>query len=299
MQDYVTSTLMARQPSTALGGVNAYRVAPWARSCISINSPLSAKAQFDIIDNSLLLGATGRLQLPLQTRIESFRTSGPGSEDRKRRALQPLGSTKTKYYPTGVQNAAEMTTELHRAAQAMVRMYSFEVDGRIPSEHPAHALGQLLAQDRGDLQHVTQPWRSFYENSSPFDSQRYGRQLLTRIEPDKDYRNTVTQTVAIEANKLRDKWLVFHSNCSKEDQLNLHAFQPTIEGVVAAIGQAMAVWGEKRQRGWRGKAASNFHKVCGTLDSHNNMMRMLPEASEYVSVFTGALSTVIQVCALP
>jgi hypothetical protein len=101
--------------------------------------------------------------------------------------------------------------------------------------------------------------------------------------------------VAVEALKLREKWVVFHSNCSQEDQLDLQAFEPTMEGVTATIEQAMATWNKKRQKGWRGKAAANFHKICGTLNSHSNVIAILPEKSEYTSIFAGSLSAIIQV----
>lgn len=68
-----------------------------------------------------------------------------------------------------------------------------------------------------------------------------------------------------------------------------------MEGAIAAIGQSMAVWNKKRLKGSRGKTAMNFHKVCGTLDAHSNALGMLPQSSQYVSIFTGALTTVVQV----
>jgi hypothetical protein len=101
--------------------------------------------------------------------------------------------------------------------------------------------------------------------------------------------------VAVEAIKLREKWTIFHGNCAEEDQLDLQVFEPTMDGVTAAIDQAMAVWNKKRQKGWRGRAASNFHKFCGTLNSHSNILAVLPQQSEYTSIFAGSLSTIIQV----
>lgn len=68
-----------------------------------------------------------------------------------------------------------------------------------------------------------------------------------------------------------------------------------MEGIVDAIKMTLAVWDKKRQKGWRGKAASNFHKFCESLDSHSNVLKMLPQNNEYVCIFSGALSTIIQV----
>jgi hypothetical protein len=66
-----------------------------------------------------------------------------------------------------------MATDLDRAAQAVVRAYSFEVDDRIPAGHPARPLGQVLAQDREDLSRLIQPWRCFYETTSSLENQKY------------------------------------------------------------------------------------------------------------------------------
>ena len=189
-----------------------------------------------------------------------------------------------------------MPADLDQVARIAVRSYSFEVDERLPSGHPAHSLGQVLAQERGDLNALAHPWRCFYEASSSFEAQRYENEvLLPSANTDHNRRKTATEAVAIEANKLRNKWLVFYENCSGEDQLDLECFDPNMEGVVTAIELAVTDWNKKRQKGWRGKATSNFHKVCGTIDSHSNALKMLPSNNDYVSIFSGALTTIIQV----
>ena len=42
-------------------------------------------------------------------------------------------------------------------------MYSFTVEERLPPDSDVHTLGQVLSEDRGDLQSVTAPWRKFFE----------------------------------------------------------------------------------------------------------------------------------------
>ncbi|KAL1648715.1 hypothetical protein SLS58_001890 [Diplodia intermedia] len=43
-----------------------------------------------------------------------------------------------------------------------------------------------------------------------------------------------------------------------------------------------------------GKASSNFHSVCKTLDAHKTVFTWFPSSNEYMSVFSGALKMVLQ-----
>ena len=54
-------------------------------------------------------------------------------------------------------------------------------------------------------------------------------------------------------------------------------------------------WASKRKEGWRGKVLSLFHRFCGSLDAHKTLLKVLPEGNEYVSLFTGVLTTIIKV----
>ena len=78
--------------------------------------------------------------------------------------------------------------------------------------------------------------------------------------------------------------------------MDLEAFEPTMSGAAAAIQQVMTLWNKKKQKGPQGKMDKYFHKICGSLDSHSNMLGMLPQNNQYVSIFTGALTTIVQVC---
>lgn len=53
-------------------------------------------------------------------------------------------------------------------------------------------------------------------------------------------------------------------------------------------------WEAKRLTGKRGKAKSYFHRLCATLDSHSNMLDVVPRSNEYVSLFAGTLTTIIK-----
>jgi hypothetical protein len=44
-----------------------------------------------------------------------------------------------------------------------VRTYSWEVEERLPPDNDAHALGLILADEKGDIQSRTAPWRRFFD----------------------------------------------------------------------------------------------------------------------------------------
>jgi len=54
-------------------------------------------------------------------------------------------------------------------------------------------------------------------------------------------------------------------------------------------------WQNKRTSSKSGRAMKHFTSFCETLKAHSYMLEILPEGSEYVSLFTGSLKTIINV----
>ena len=52
-------------------------------------------------------------------------------------------------------------------SKKLVRMYSFEVEERLPPDNPAHPLGQVLHRHTGDPSTVNSPWHKFFEPYNP------------------------------------------------------------------------------------------------------------------------------------
>ncbi|KEZ43260.1 hypothetical protein SAPIO_CDS4959 [Scedosporium apiospermum] len=104
----------------------------------------------------------------------------------------------------------------------------------------------------------------------------------------------VTKVISTEAAKLREKWLQFQKTCDKIDRLDLDSCEPTMESVCEMVKKAESAWQAQRKAGSRGKMSSRFHKFCGTLDAHSSLLKVLPEGSEYVSLFSGSLNAMIQ-----
>lgn len=104
----------------------------------------------------------------------------------------------------------------------------------------------------------------------------------------------MTEVLNIESVRLRDKWVVFYQKSGKNEQLDLHNIEPTIEGVVSTVASVTEEWQAKRKRGYLGKTQSMFHKFCGTLNSHSSLLKILPEGNEYVAIFAGSLNAIIK-----
>ncbi|KAF2104705.1 hypothetical protein NA57DRAFT_70913 [Rhizodiscina lignyota] len=171
-----------------------------------------------------------------------------------------------------------MASDEDLESRRIVRMYSWDFEERLPEDSEAYALGQVLCDDRGDRESITEPWRKFFEPAPPSVGDK----------------NPITEVIEKESTNLRRKWARFRNHCPREEQVDLQDSEPTIEGVTDMVNGMMKAWKAKRGEGWSGKALSGFHRFCRTLDSHSSLLKVLPEGNEYVSVFTGTLNAVIK-----
>ncbi len=105
-------------------------------------------------------------------------------------------------------------------------------------------------------------------------------------------RDPITENMAVESAKLVEKFMAFQSKSSKDEKLDLQKYEPNIGSVVDMVTDVMNTWRSKRQGR---KIAGYFLKFGRTLNSHKTMLEVLPQGSEYVSIFTGSLSAVIKV----
>lgn len=106
-------------------------------------------------------------------------------------------------------------------------------------------------------------------------------------------RDPLTGLIRDESIQLAKKLREFDQKISKKDKMDDSQFDPTIEGVIKLTQQAFAKWEEGKKEGFMGKTKALFHRFCDGVDSHSSMLKVLPEGSEYVSLFTGVLSVII------
>ena len=70
--------------------------------------------------------------------------------------------------------------------------------------------------------------------------------------------------------------------------------KPTLEDVTAAVRGVEQKWKEK-DRILGGKPQKLFRSFANSLQGHSNMLQMLPSQNQYLSIFCGALTSLIEV----
>ena len=86
---------------------------------------------------------------------------------------------------------------------------------------------------------------------------------------------------------------------SPQWRVDAKAGQPLgIEDIIASVDDVRSYW-ESKPRLAHGKAQSGFHNFCKTVHAHSNLMKCLPEQSQYLSVFCGVTTTLIKVRKIP
>jgi hypothetical protein len=68
------------------------------------------------------------------------------------------------------------------------------------------------------------------------------------------------------------------------------------EDVAFIVESMMTRLQQKKERDMFRRATKHFRTFCNTIKSHSTALKMLPTSNDYVTVFYGALATVIQVC---
>ncbi|KAI1877845.1 uncharacterized protein JN550_000027 [Neoarthrinium moseri] len=173
-----------------------------------------------------------------------------------------------------------MSSALERQSNRLTRAHSLDAAQNLDLDSDGYALGQVLRQgSSGESQvYLADPWRRFYEWE----------------EPPPEHKDPLTQVISTEAKMLINKWIHFRDQCPKDDQLDLEDYEPNMESVLLMVERMNSRWNSDRESGKGGKTKKLFHSACETLDAHSSIMKMLPNGNEYVSIFTGALNTVIQ-----
>ncbi|ELQ34945.1 hypothetical protein OOU_Y34scaffold00737g4 [Pyricularia oryzae Y34] len=168
----------------------------------------------------------------------------------------------------------------------LVRSYSDEVQDRLPSSQLATVLAaEARAEDQDPPLLYPEHWRAFFEPPSH-----------TRTSQDISPSNPLTELISVESAKLREKWTKFQTNCPVQDRLALSQTEPTMDGVIDTVTQLQTAWQKQRTHAdsRTGKVRRLFHRFCGTVDSHSDLLKLLPDGNEYVSVFAGALSAIVK-----
>jgi hypothetical protein len=105
----------------------------------------------------------------------------------------------------------------------------------------------------------------------------------------------ITSIVALESEKLRVLWQTRQENLPEADRIDVRNIEPKIEDMVKIVKNGLASWDKKRREGFGGMFMSKFHAFCGFMRSHQTLLDVLPQSSEYVSVFYGTITAILSV----
>jgi hypothetical protein len=79
--------------------------------------------------------------------------------------------TDTKYLAS-IPSHIVMASDDIRESKNLVRIYSFELEERLPPGNDAHVLGKILGEEDGSIESVSAPWRKFFESQTPAQGDR-------------------------------------------------------------------------------------------------------------------------------
>lgn len=92
----------------------------------------------------------------------------------------------------------------------------------------------------------------------------------------------------------------FAKYLSDEQKKAIAQSPDTTEAILALVDSANFTWCERSRSGNEvaNTLKRKFHQVCKSLDQHDGLFSLLPKESEYVSIFYGAINSVIAVSSI-
>ena len=99
----------------------------------------------------------------------------------------------------------------------------------------------------------------------------------------------------VEGNTLSDAWAQFRDKLPLDAQIEFAQRPQTFEDVITVVQEIEGKWQQKKQKGAWGRTRTCFRRVCTMLESHSNLLEILPSNSQYASIFCGTLQTLIKV----
>lgn len=94
--------------------------------------------------------------------------------------------------------------------------------------------------------------------------------------------------------RLFKAWKEFQERLGARHLIKANQPAPNVNDIVQFIAEMSAKWETDRKSGKYGRIKQYFHKFCAELNSHSNLLELLPAGSEYVSLFTGTLNSIIR-----
>lgn len=98
--------------------------------------------------------------------------------------------------------------------------------------------------------------------------------------------------------KLSVSWARFREKVPNKEAASWQHRAPDFKDVFDLMNNISTEFEDKRKRGPTGLINRYFRESCEQLKAHDTLLSILPEGSEYVSLFTGVLKSIIKVSEL-
>ncbi|KAK5110405.1 hypothetical protein LTR85_001269 [Meristemomyces frigidus] len=163
---------------------------------------------------------------------------------------------------------------------ALVRRFSAKVAESLDADHtsnePLRSIvaadyhqGTPVRNDEGRWKKHFQPWKPSSSND------------LERLRP--------------QAVRLSRAWEEFRVKLPSTEAARFEHRAPTFDDVISMMTDVEQRWDKQRKKGTFGAISNNYRRCCLCIKSHEKMLKILPDGSEYVSLFTGVLTSIVYV----
>ena len=99
----------------------------------------------------------------------------------------------------------------------------------------------------------------------------------------------------VPAKQLLDTYNKFRAKVGQDDELTVGERMLTFQDVVDTMRLVQGRIEQKRSKGRMGALRSRWTRCCLSIKAHETMFSILPEGSEYTSLFVGVLRSVVYV----
>ena len=176
-------------------------------------------------------------------------------------------------------------------AKQLYRSFSFEVESQITDKSPQNELKRAVVEDRkreDERQKQLAEWRKHFERRpvsewGAFNVSLKGSSPLTSggdSEPE-------IAKLDVESNELTKAWALLREKLPSDQQINFPERPQEVGDVISLVHQMGDEWQVERQKGVSSRAKASFRRMYSRLNSHSNLLKILPLAVIMLLSFAG------------
>ncbi|KAI1131428.1 hypothetical protein F5Y10DRAFT_233646 [Nemania abortiva] len=164
----------------------------------------------------------------------------------------------------------------------LVRSFSDDLQKRTPGDALARGLVAKVAVDKQretNRAALQSQWNSFLLE---------GRDLALSTVQDEE------AILLDQSRRLYQAWTSFCKRLPDKQRKEASEQVPTLRLLYESVSQASTTWKEKREGTKSGRLKRIFTRLCENVESHSNLVSMLPTENSYVTLLTGSLTAIAQ-----